>query len=135
MTKYYVAGFFDADGYITIAKAHKNERPTLYCGFTNTVKPLLESIQEFIQTKYGITGRICTKRKKKKDHHLISYDLKFTGPRVSELLSKLPIKHPKKVARLVIGKQILKCTPRNGKYTEELKQKRELLCQQFLAVL
>lgn len=132
MTKEYIAGFFDADGYVTVTSSHSNEEPSAVAGFTNTVRPLLVEIQRFISKEFQLKGSIGTKKAYKSNHH-IGYDLKYRGnKKVIELLSKLPIKHPKKVKRYKILKKIAKYTVRNGKYQGGTLDIRRKFVTQFL---
>lgn len=52
----YIAGFFDADGYITATKFASNQEPTVSIGFTNSVKSLLEEIEQFLFKELGVKG-------------------------------------------------------------------------------
>ena len=134
MNKDYISGFFDADGYITITKRAKNEEETPVAGFTNTIKEILVSIQNFLYKEIGIKGHISLK----KGNGLQisdSYDLKYTGFTYCILLGDyLSIIHPKKVKRFLMLPTIKKVTFRNGKYQAESLEKRRLLCQKFLNI-
>lgn len=135
MNIHYIAGFFDADGYITIAKHAKNQEETPMAGFTNNVKEILEDIQAFIYKETGVKGYISLK-KARKDTHNDSYDLKYQGiSNCTKMLSIIPIIHPKKVARFALLPELQRLTPRNGKYKVEVLEERRKLCQRFLEIL
>lgn len=132
MNKSYVSGFFDADGYVTVMKPNSNEEPTVVIGFTNCYLTILLSIQELLSTELDIKGVIRTK-KPSKENHSVAYDLRFRGIKKCLLLAAyLESVHPKKRFRLDLIKELSSNTPRNGKYTEEVKQKRNYIVQQML---
>lgn len=134
MNKYYIAGFFDADGYITLAKKNSNQNPTVTVGFTNCVRPILERIQKHLLTELSVKGTI-SKKTAREENHNDSYDLKYVGLVKSiQVLSYLPITHPKKSKRLKVAIQIKQLTSRNGKYDLKTMEKRNKLCVQFLRV-
>lgn len=135
ITKEYIAGFFDADGYISISKPRLNENATIIVGFTNNVREILEEIQDHILSILNIKGSISVKQVRKVNHH-ISYDLKFNGLNKGiKILEYLPIKHPKKINRLQISKELKLATNRNGKYEIHELIKRELIVQRLLNTL
>ena len=134
MNEHYIAGFFDADGYVTISKNSQKDEKTPTVGFTNNVIELLEQIRKFIFDRTGFQGKIVSKLAKKETHQ-ISYDLKYQGFNASlAVLDLLPIQHPKKLRRTVILKEIKLLTPRNGKYTPSMLEERRSKCDEFLSV-
>lgn len=135
MNIHYIAGFFDADGYITIHKNTKNQEAAPTVGFTNTVLSILEEIQKFIYQQTGIKGSISLKKAKRENHNN-SYDLKYFGFNKCLILKDLiPCIHPKKLGRFNMLESIHNCTPRNGKYNSELLNKRRELCEKFLNIV
>jgi intein-encoded DNA endonuclease-like protein len=134
MNAHYIAGFFDADGYITLAKHAKTQEKTPMVGFTNNVREILEKIQEFLYKETGTKGYISLKRARR-DTHNDSFDLKYQGIlNCTKVLSVLPIIHPKKVARFALLPELQRLTPRNGKYRADVLQQRRELCQRFLEI-
>lgn len=126
----YISGFFDADGYITMAKQHKNENETPTLGITNTNLRLLEQMRNFILGEIDVKGVICTKTSTN-PNHATSYDLRYVGfNKISKL--KLESIHEKKQTRLYYLSEIKANTPRNGKYSESTLAKRLELVQKFL---
>jgi intein-encoded DNA endonuclease-like protein len=135
MTKEYIAGFFDADGYITVSKKASNENATVIVGFTNNVRDLLEQICEHLYDNIGVKGYISLK-KARSVNHSDSYDLKYTGLRQSiEVLTYLPILHPKKLRRFEVAKELKEVTLRNGKYGPKERVVRELVVEKLLNCL
>ena len=134
MDKSYLAGFFDADGYITASRNKESEERKIVCGFTNTNKELLDLMQKYIEKTFKIKSYYGM-QKKRKESHKTPFDLRIQGPNVVKLLTQLPIKHSKKVKRLIIAVEIQKCTIRNGKYKEDQLQYRRMLCEKLLNTL
>jgi DNA-binding transcriptional regulator WhiA len=134
MDKQYLAGFFDADGYISALKEKKDEERKIVCGFTNTNEELLNKIRFFIEKKLQIKTKLHTK-KSKKITHKVGFELRVNGPNALKLLNQIPFLHPKKVKRLSIAVEIQKCTPRNGKYTKPQLEYRRKLCDQLLSTV
>jgi hypothetical protein len=129
----YISGFFDADGSITAIKNHRNEEITVQLNFSNNEKSILEDIQSFILKELKIKGFI-SKKKAKEKNHTDNYDLKYTYfPKCLLIVSKLKSKHSKKVHRISLLKELHSLTPRNGKYTKELLQKREKVINNFFS--
>ena len=135
MNKNYIAGFFDADGYITICKNSKKQEPIPTIGFTNNVKSILEEIQNFIYSKTNLKGSISLKKARCENHN-DSYDLKYRGfNSCIKLIKLIPIIHPKKYKRCKLIAKIHSYTPRNGKYSPEILEKRRELCEEFLHII
>ena len=132
MDKNYIAGFFDADGYVTLTKNAKNEERTAVVGFTNNELSILQEIEDVLLAKLGVKGKIV-KKSARKPSHQDAYDLKYHGLAASiSVLNYLPFVHPKKMKRLDILKLIKELTPRNGKYSPELLKCRRAICEEFL---
>ena len=128
----YVSGFFDADGSISLVKKYSkgNANKTIQISFHNTELTILEEIRDFISSEIGVIGRISVK-KPKKDNHSVSYDLKYVQHRGYVVSTYINSRHPKKIERIKIYKQIQELTPRNGKYTEEMLNQRNILVENF----
>lgn len=129
----YISGFFDADGYITMSSPHKNQNKTVYVGFTNVEESILIEIKNFILNEIGIKGSI-SKKSARKENHSDSYDLKYVFNNAVELIKNIDTIHPKKLHRKnVIVRDYKKFTPRNGKYSDEIKEKREKMIESFFS--
>ncbi len=128
----YIAGFFDADGSITLVVNSKGREKSPQISFHNNELNILEEIQDFILKELNIKGFI-SKKKKAKDHHGQQYDLKYEGfPKCIAISKNLKSFHQKKIKRLILIELIHKVTPRNGKYDEQtLKTRSELEVQFF----
>lgn len=130
----YISGFFDADGYITLLRPGKGRNKTLYVGFTNVEKDILLEIQSFVQNELGIKGFITTK-KSKNENHSDSHELKYVYNNALKVIEMIETYHPKKQHRKkVVIEQYIRLTPRNGKYTEEMKIEREKMINTFFSL-
>ena len=112
----YLAGFIDADGTISIRKNYKSGKTySPQVSISNCDKSVLEWFKHLIGS-----GTICTK-KAKKETYREGYDLRWsynTALLICErCLPYLKIKQDR--ANILINDWKL-CTPRNGKYTEEM---------------
>lgn len=128
---HYVAGFIDADGSISLAaKGSKDKFRTPCVEFYNNDITILERIQE----NYG--GRIDV-RKAQKDTHADSYKLSLTGNQALILIGEVWDKmgHLKKKTRaFLINRWYRECTPRNGKYNDQLLAKKQWLENEVMSI-
>ena len=130
----YISGFFDADGYISMLKPNKNKNKTLYVGFTNVELDILNEIKSFIEFELGVKGTI-TKKTSNNENHSDSFELKYVYNNALKVIDNIDTHHPKKKHRKnIIIEQYSKLTPRNGKYTEEMKEKREKMVESFFSL-
>lgn len=126
----YIIGFFDADGSITLTRNKKNEMKTIQISFHNNEVCILDQIRYFIIKELNVMGTISRKNARKRTHQ-DSYDLKYSNKRAYDLLNKLKSIHPKKSHRIKLAKQIQRYTPRNGKYTNKMRDRRIQLEAEF----
>lgn len=117
MNIYYISGFFDADGSITLCKSHKNKKfKSVKIDFTNTKKDILISIQEWLFNN-NIKSYISIKPSRKKEHST-SYVLSCSYDNAYKLCILLKSLHPIKLHRInTVIKYYKKVTTRNGKYS------------------
>lgn len=127
----YIAGFFDADGSISVIKVNKNKNKTLQVSFHNNEVYILDQIRYFILKELKIMGTISLKPAKKETHS-DSYELKYSYQNALRVANKLNILHKKKKYRIDIYNQIQEKTKRNGKYSEKELKERENLLEKFL---
>ena len=120
--KQYIAGFLDADGTIGM-----NSKGVVSVEFYNADKTILEKIQKH----YG--GRLVTRLSKKKEHNT-SYTLRFSYNGAYNLIVDIQpyMLHKKKSQRAeLIVKHYKAYTPRNGKYSPELREQKDWLIGQI----
>jgi len=132
MLEIYTAGFLDADGSVSLSKDHKNEnwKRTPCVEFYNADIGILETIVE----RWG--GRINA-RKPKNPNHNISYAIRLTGDKALKLLTDVApyMLHSKKAHRAkLIVEHYKASTPRNGKYTPELIEKKKWLVEEVMGM-
>lgn len=124
--KQYIAGFLDADGTIGMSP-----NGVVNVEFYNADIKILQSIQKV----YG--GRIKTRKPLKKEHN-VSHTLNLVYDKAYKLIEDVSpfMIHGKKKARAdLIIKYYKKYTPRNGKYTPDLLEKKKWLVDKVKSVL
>ncbi|MCF6466656.1 LAGLIDADG family homing endonuclease [Clostridium sp. Cult2] len=130
--KAYIAGIVDGEGSIMLTRFHKNEYPSPCVSISSTDMELLEWIKN--TTKMG---RIINKKNYNKEKHLNSYTYRVIYDDALKLLEEietyLVIEKKKLRARHILD-NYKKVTPRNGKYSEELEQKKEQFYADFMAL-
>lgn len=123
----YWAGILDGEGSILLTRMNPNKLPSPVISVTSTDRELLEWLKE----KLG--GTISTK-KKYKDHWSQAYDWKITYSSAMKALEYaypyLQIKRKKEKAKLLLNRYYL-CTPKNGKYSEEMAKAKQQLILDF----
>ena len=109
----YIAGLIDGEGTIGLVRKHRNDYRQLGISISSTEPALLE----FVRTTCG-TGVISSKRRTN-THHTQSYTFAVYNRRALDLLKQV---HPflrtyKKLRSELILKDYLVVTPRNGRYS------------------
>ncbi len=124
---YYTAGIIDGEGTITLTRLSKKQHKSPIVSCSSTTIEILEYLKE-------IYGGFISKHKVYKEHHLQSWSWKLGSNKAIELLELIQplLKEPKKSkrARFILDKY-KSCTPRNGKYSNELKQLKEKFEEEF----
>ncbi|MCW9088029.1 MAG: LAGLIDADG family homing endonuclease [Gammaproteobacteria bacterium] len=113
----YIAGLIDGEGTITLTRKHRNENRQLAVTISNTEKDLLEYVLKTIGA-----GKITNKRTTRA-HHTPSFTYALYNRQALNLLAQIhPYLKTYKVrrARLILS-DYLSLTPRNGKYTDQLR--------------
>jgi LAGLIDADG-like domain len=121
----YVAGFFDADGSVSLTRLGRLENRSPVIVFTNTQKAILDKIRIHLVKAIpeGPIGSLI-RRPGRKLGHSMTYDLKYSHNNalvVARLLLAFSL-HPEKTRKLklLVG-YYQSVTPRNGKYTPEMR--------------
>lgn len=125
----YIAGLIDGEGTITLQRRHKGENRRLAVSISSTERELLEYVHEAT----GV-GTITTKRTYKVQH-AASFTYAVFSRQALSLLSQI---HPylrtyKRRRSTLVLENYLQLTPRNGKYSEELLERRRLFEQELLS--
>lgn len=113
-----------------LIRFHRSQYPAPCISISSTDKELLEWIKN--TTKMG---RITKKKNYNKEKHLDSYTYKVIYDDAIKLLKEispyLVIQKKKKRANFIL-ENYKKVTPRNGKYSEELRKRKEQFYIDFL---
>ena len=116
----YIAGLIDGEGTVTLSRRHRNENRQLVISISNTDRPLLE----YVLNSVGV-GKI-TGKKTYQSHHTPSYTYAISNRQALALLSQIIsyLKTYKAKRSDLILRDYIRLTPRNGRYTPEIKQAR-----------
>ncbi len=123
----YIAGFIDADGTITLSRRHKNENRQLVVSISNTEHNPLNYILDTIGA-----GKI-TRKKASQENHTPSLTYSISNRQALALLSQINpyFKTYKKLRSQLVLDKYVELTPRNGKYTDSMREKRKQFIRQF----
>lgn len=116
----YIAGLIDGEGTVTLTRKHKNENRQLAVTISNTEWSLLEYCRESIGAG-KITNKLTARA-----HHTPSYTYAVYNRQALALLEQIQkyLRGYKARRSRVILTYYLELTPRNGKYSSELKHRR-----------
>lgn len=123
----YAAGILDGEGSISVTRNHAGRWPSPQVSVASTDFELVE----WLRVRFG--GSISTKQPRKPQHS-VSFDWKLTDRRA---LGFLEIVRPylvleRKIRRCdLLLHAYLECTPRNGRYTDEMAKKKQTLLDRF----
>ncbi len=126
----YIAGLVDGEGSITLTRKHRNENRHLGLTISSTELPLLD----FVLKTTGV-GKI-TNKERSQYHHSHSFAYAVYNRQALQVLQQIfPYLLSYKSARcaLVINDYI-KFTPRNGKYSPQLRAARQRFENRFLSI-
>ncbi|MBZ2174153.1 hypothetical protein K8M07_02715 [Schnuerera sp. xch1] len=130
--KAYIAGILDGEGSIMLTKFHKNQYPSPCISISSTDIELLTWIKN--TTKMG---KIIHKKNYNKEKHLDCYAYKVIYNDALTLLEEIQpylIIKRKKLRTEHILDNYKNVTPRNGKYSNEMKKKKEQFYIDFMAL-
>lgn len=116
----YIAGIIDGEGTVTLSRRHRSENRQLVVSISNTERPLLEYVLDSVGA-----GKITGKRTYQ-SHHTASYTYTISNRQALALLGQIfPYLKTYKAKRSdLILRDYIRLTPRNGRYTPEIKQAR-----------
>jgi len=116
----YIAGIIDGEGTVTLSRRHRSENRQLVISISNTERPLLE----YVLSSVG-AGKITGKRTYQ-SHHAASYTYAISNRQALALLNQVfPYLKTYKAKRSdLILRDYIRLTPRNGRYSPEIKQAR-----------
>lgn len=126
----YTAGILDGEGSIALTRNRKDRWPSPQVSVSSTDRELLE----WIRNRYG--GSIVRKPPRQPTHSL-SFEWKLTDRRALDLLrlvhKYLVIQRKIQRAELLL-EAYLDCTPRNGRYSREMIERKQKLISQFASL-
>ena len=113
----YIAGIIDGEGTVTLSRRHRSENRHLVISISNTERPLLEYVLKSVGA-----GKI-TNKKTYQSHHTASYTYAISNRQALAMLNQVfPYLKTYKAKRSdLILRDYIRLTPRNGRYTPELK--------------
>jgi hypothetical protein len=126
----YLAGLVDGEGTVSLTRRHRGDERQLVVSISSTERELLEYVLRIVGA-----GRITSKRTYRAQHAL-SFTFSICNRQALDLLARIaPYMrgYKRERAQLVLDKYVA-LTPRNGRYTDRLKQEREELIQRFFGV-
>lgn len=123
----YIAALIDGEGTVTLMRAHKDEYRQVHVSINNCDKKMLE----WVLRKAG-AGKILSK-KVYNEKHTPSFTYRIVAQKAFPLLKQvLPYLHTYKKERTkLILKYADKLTVRNGKYSQELMNKKIKFIKRF----
>ena len=123
----YAAGIFDGEGSVSVTRSHVGRWPSPQVSVASTDYELME----WLKLRFG--GSISTKQPRQPQHSL-SYDWKLTDRRALHFLQVVRpfVVLQRKIRRCdLLLLAYLGCTPRNGRYTKEMLQKKQDFLNEF----
>jgi hypothetical protein len=124
----YTAGLIDGEGSITLPKYKEFRYPMV------SVSSTTYGLVSFLKKRYG--GCISQKKKKAKSHHKTGYAWAVQRDAALEVLTKVSeyLREPEKKRRAkLILRYYKNLTPRNGKYTEQMRTAKQKFEKKFFS--
>jgi hypothetical protein len=126
----YMAGLFDGEGSVTLVRHRSNRTPSLQVSVASTDYEVVL----WCQKRFG--GSIVTKQPRKVNHS-VSYDWRLTDRQSLLFLEMIRpyLVIERKIRRIdLLLSDYLACTPRNGRYTDEMAKKKKKLIETFFSL-
>jgi hypothetical protein len=126
----YAAGLFDGEGSISLVRHHDNRTHSPQVSIASTDYEVVN----WFQKRFG--GSIVTKQPRMSNHS-VSYDWRLTDRRA---LTCLELVRPylvieRKIRRIdLLLTDYVACTPRNGRYTDEMVERKQALIETFFSL-
>jgi hypothetical protein len=126
----YAAGLFDGEGSISLTRHRSNRWPSPQVAVASTDYEVLE----WFRAHFG--GNIVMKQPRASSHS-VSYDWRLTDRRALEFLKLIRpyLVIERKIRRIdLLLNDYLECTPRNGRYTKEMAERKQALIEAFFSL-
>jgi hypothetical protein len=126
----YTAGLFDGEGSISLVRQKHNRSHSPQVAVASTDLEVLLWLQE----RFG--GSIVTKQPRQPSHS-VSYDWRLTDRRALNFLKLIRpyLVIQRKIRRVdLLLNEYIACTPRNGRYTDEMAERKQVLVETFFTL-
>ncbi len=126
----YAAGLFDGEGSISLVRQRKSRTHSPQVSVASTDYEVVK----WFQDRFG--GSIVTKQPQKSNHS-VSYDWRLADRRALEFLEIIRpyLVIERKIQRIdLLLNEYVACTPRNGRYTEAMAQRKQKLIETFFSL-
>ncbi|MBL8090437.1 MAG: LAGLIDADG family homing endonuclease [Anaerolineales bacterium] len=126
----YIAGLFDGEGSITLVRHRSNRTHSPQVSIASTDYEVVL----WCQKRFG--GSIVTKQPRKSNHS-VSYDWRLTDRQSLEFLKLIRpyLIIERKIRRIdLLLNDYIACTPRNGRYTKEMAERKQALIETFFSL-
>lgn len=126
----YTAGLFDGEGSISLVRQKNNRSHSPQVAVASTDLEVLQ----WLRNRFG--GSIVTKQPRKPSHS-VSYDWRLTDRRALTFLALIRpyLVIERKIRRVdLLLNDYVACTPRNGRYTKEMVERKQALVETFLSL-
>jgi len=126
----YIAGIVDGEGTVTLSRLHRNEQRRIVVSVSNNERALLEYIRQTVGA-----GQISNKRTYG-ETHAPSFHYQISSRQALALLRQIApyLRTYKAIRARMAMATYLDVTPRNGKYTPEMLDRRQSFEDTFLSV-
>ena len=126
----YAAGLFDGEGSISLVRHRENRTHSPQVSIASTDYEVVNWFQE----RFG--GSIVTKQPRMSNHS-VSYDWRLTDRRALAFLGLIRpyLVIERKIRRIdLLLNDYVACTPRNGRYTDEMLERKQALLETFFSL-
>lgn len=126
----YVAGIIDGEGTITLSRRHARDQRQLVVSVSSTERPILEWVRKQVGA-----GKITGKRTVS-DRHNPGLTYTVSNRQALDLLRQIAprLRSYKRARAELVLERYAELTPRNGRYTAELIERRRAFEQALLAI-
>lgn len=116
----YLAGLIDGEGTIALSRKHARENRQLVVAISNTERPILDFARSIIGA-----GKI-TRKRTAQAHHAAGLTYVLTNRQALSLLRQIHrfLRSYKRARAQLVLENYVALTPRNGKYTDDLRTAR-----------
>lgn len=127
----YIAGIIDGEGTVTLTRKGKNQNRQLAITISNCERSILEHILS------ALGAGLISKKRIYSSKHSDAYAYRILNRQALSVLAQiLPfLRSYKRNRAMLVLRDYVHLTPRNGKYSPQLRKKRERFVNNFFAIL